>query len=106
MMIENTNNIIDDSELDKVTGGTSLGVCRFSDRVYPSSCVIGTEYCVVYGNDWYYGRLNEIVPSASGKTNEYEFTFFTDMCNGVSREMILKVNSSLVEVYELDSTRW
>lgn len=93
------NKIMDDSALEGVSGGTSFGVCRFHGKVAPGGCVVGTWYYVVYGNDWYYGQLEHAALSDSKKPNEFIYDFRVDLCNGLKQKTILRVLSSMAEIY-------
>lgn len=69
---------------------------HFSGRMSPASCAVGKNYYVVNFEDWYYGKLEEMILVNPG---EYRFRFETTIHNGVRMNMTLKVNSVLVEIY-------
>lgn len=92
------SSLLDDSALEGVTGGTSMGRFSFYDAVNPGSCTVGMWYYLVVGLDWYYAQLEKMTPT--GKPDEFTFTFNVDTCNGLKIKDTLEVKSSRVEVYD------
>lgn len=93
------NKMLEDSALEGVSGGTSLGISRFDDKLNPGDCVVGKDYYVVFGRDSYFARLEEITPS--GNPDECIYTFRIEPINGTKQGTVLKLNSSLVDVYPI-----
>lgn len=86
--------MIDDSALEKASGGAACGNKHFSGLVTWQNCVIGQTYYVVDCDYYFLGKLAAITPALSGNPNERTLEFRT-----VESGFCFRYNSILIDIY-------
>lgn len=96
------NRMLSDDELEGAAGGFGISVqsANFIGEVRPEAGVIGKEYYFVNGTNWYRGQLVESTPrNVFPGDPERVLKFHVTIHNGLTSDMDMTVNSSLVKLY-------
>lgn len=88
-------NLIEDTTLEKASGGVTYGKYRLSGLVSWENCVIGQKYYIDYGGIWFtYSKLVAIYPSPSGDPNQRTLAFQNDESGATDR-----LSTFLIDIY-------
>lgn len=92
--------ILNNGDLENISGGATVGNCTFSGRVTPEECVVGRNYYYVHSGNWYYGTLTKIEVQRSTVSGKGKLFYFSlKRMNGSSTNQTLCADPYLGALY-------